>query len=143
MRCSPAADRELEASSAAPVPASEVDPLDRRHKWVCPCGRTNSEEKTRCSACQKWKGGKRGSLPRRPKGEGAADAAVLFATSAAPPYGDAEPAEHALGVRGVRELQWLSEAPMWYVFLLEEWQKAAEPAHEGRGRGSIRPSVAS
>jgi len=58
------------------------------------------------------------------------------------PYGDAEPAEHALGVRGVRELQWLSEAPMWYVFLLEEWQKAAEPAHEGRGRGSIRPPVA-
>mmetsp|Transcript_1164 Transcript_1164/g.2868 ORF Transcript_1164/g.2868 Transcript_1164/m.2868 type:complete len:88 (+) Transcript_1164:380-643(+) len=62
MRCSPAADRELEASSAAPVPASEVDPLDRRHKWVCPCGRTNSEEKTRCSACQKWKG--RRTLPR-------------------------------------------------------------------------------
>ena len=33
--------------------------------WSCPCGQTNLVSKTRCSSCQKWKGGKRGSVPRK------------------------------------------------------------------------------
>ena len=33
--------------------------------WLCSCGNIVSEEKTRCSSCLKWKGGKRGPLKRK------------------------------------------------------------------------------
>ncbi|KAL9184160.1 hypothetical protein ACHAXT_002246 [Thalassiosira profunda] len=50
-----------------PFPA----PIATEQYWACGCGQANLEGKSRCSNCQGWRGGKRGSLPRKPGGNGA------------------------------------------------------------------------
>ena len=55
----------LVAGDVAGLNGTEIDTHDRTMNWYCSCGEINLATKSRCSSCQKWKGGKRGPLKRK------------------------------------------------------------------------------
>lgn len=46
--------------------------------WLCSCGTNNPGKQTRCGSCQRWKGGKRQTIPKKKKPKASEESATAW-----------------------------------------------------------------
>mmetsp|Transcript_15627 Transcript_15627/g.34267 ORF Transcript_15627/g.34267 Transcript_15627/m.34267 type:complete len:504 (+) Transcript_15627:287-1798(+) len=69
------------AATAAPEDGAKVaddrkpPAATKTADWLCSCGTTNPGKQTRCGSCQRWKGGKRQTIPKKKKPEASLESA--------------------------------------------------------------------